>query len=119
MFRERPGYQIGGATPQLNPFASREETLEEAISRGEIFYNPITGMEINPLTGIDVPGGRVLQSILDSQQQFMQQSQQSQTPQIQSPQLSYNEIQKANYARRIGELENKFIILGEISLLEL
>ena len=27
MFRERPGYQMGGATPQLNPFASREETV--------------------------------------------------------------------------------------------
>ena len=115
MFRERPGYQMGGATPQLNPFASREETLEEAIARGEIFYNPITGIEINPLTGIDVPGGRVLQSILDSQQQFMQQPQQSQTPQIQSPQLSYNEIQKANYARRIGELENKFANQGASS----
>ena len=115
MFRERPGYQMGGITPQLNPFASREETLEEAIARGEIFYNPITGIEINPLTGVDVPGGRVLQSILDSQQQFMQQPQQSQTPQIQSPQLSYNEIQKANYARRMGELENKFANQGTSS----
>jgi hypothetical protein len=112
MFRERPGYQMGGVTPQLNPFASREETLEEAIARGEIFYNPITGIEVNPLTGMDVSGGRVLQSILDSQQQFMQQPQQSQIPQTQSPQLSYNEIQKANYARRIGELENKFANQG-------
>ena len=115
MFRERPGYQMGGVTPQLNPFASREETLEEAIARGEIFYNPITGIEVNPLTGMDVSGGRVLQSILDSQQQFMQQPQQSQTPQIQSPQLSYNEIQKANYARRMGELENKFANQGTSS----
>ena len=115
MFRERPGYQMGGITPQLNPFASREETLEEAIARGEIFYNPITGIEINPLTGVDVPGGRVLQSILDSQQQFMQQPQQSQIPQTQSPQLSYNEIQKANYARRIGELEDKFARQGTSS----
>ena len=111
MFRERPGYQMGGVTPQLNPFASREETLEEAIARGEIFYNPITGIEINPLTGMDVPGGRILQSILDSQQQYMQQPQ-VQTPLTQSPQLSYNEIQKANYARRIGELEDKFARQG-------
>jgi hypothetical protein len=114
MFRERPGYQMGGVTPQLNPFASREETLEEAIARGEIFYNPITGIEINPLTGMDVPGGRILQSIINSQQQYMQQPQ-VQIPLTQSPQLSYNEMQKANYARRIGELEDKFARQGTSS----
>jgi hypothetical protein len=64
----RIGYQIGGT---INPFAltqrpddlglpgfdddnlskDRELTLEEAMARGVIFYDPIAGFQVNPLTG--------------------------------------------------------------------
>ena len=45
------------------------------------------------------------------QQQYVQQPVQQQVV-TQQPQMSYNEMQKANYARRIGELENKFANQG-------
>jgi hypothetical protein len=34
-----------------NPLQNREPTLEEAIARGVIFYDPIAGFQVNPLTG--------------------------------------------------------------------
>ena len=45
------------------------------------------------------------------QQQYVQQPVQQQLV-TQQPQMSYNEIQKANYARRMGELEDKFARQG-------
>ena len=59
MFRERPGYQIGGTINPFDPMQRpddlglpgeenlTEETLEQAMARGVIFYDPITGRQIN------------------------------------------------------------------------
>ena len=51
------------------------------------------------------------QPVQQSNQQFFQQPVQQQVV-TQQPQMSYNEMQKANYARRIGELEDKFAKQG-------
>ena len=65
----RIGYQMGGLGMESfaltqrpddlglpgfdddNPLQNREPTLEEAIARGVIFYDPIAGFQVNPLTG--------------------------------------------------------------------
>ena len=64
----RIGYQVGGNIDSYaltqrpddlglpgfdddNPLQNREPTLEEAMARGVIFYDPIAGFQVNPLTG--------------------------------------------------------------------
>jgi hypothetical protein len=59
MFRERPRYQVGGTVNSFNLIQRpddlglpgeenlTEETLEQAMARGVIFYDPITGRQIN------------------------------------------------------------------------
>jgi hypothetical protein len=64
----RVGYQVGGSIDSYaltqrpddlglpgfdddNLSQNREPTLEEAMARGVIFYDPIAGFQVNPLTG--------------------------------------------------------------------
>ena len=64
----RVGYQVGGSIDSYaliqrpddlglpgfdddNLLQNREPTLEEAMARGVIFYDPIAGFQVNPLTG--------------------------------------------------------------------
>jgi hypothetical protein len=42
------GAPVGIPTPVIQ---NREETLEEAMTRGENFFDPIGGFQVNPLTG--------------------------------------------------------------------
>jgi hypothetical protein len=173
MFRERPGYQVGGT---IDPFALQRSPIDQygysdpviSALTGNIFtsgqrfrdvFSPQAGLmmqqaqaagysepemeelrqqqdlfpsfqrslneayfgptfQANPQTSTVDLATAVRNLFLNpqpAQQQFMQQPQTPQTPQTQSPQLSYNEIQKADYARRMGELENKFAKQGTSS----
>ena len=78
-----------GPTFQANP---EKTALDLANSLRQMYMNPTP-------------------SVQQSNQQFFQQPVQQQVV-TQQPQMSYNEIQKANYARRMGELEDKFARQG-------
>ena len=81
-----------GSTFQTNP---EKTALDLATSLRQMYMNPTPPVQ-------------------QSNQQFFQQPIQQQVV-TQQPQMSYNEIQKANYARRIGELEDKFARQGTSS----
>ena len=171
MFRERPGYQVGGT---IDPFALQRSPIDQygysdpviSALTGNIFtsgqrfrdvFSPQAGlmMQQAQAAGYSEPEMEELRyqqdffpsfkrsldeayfgptfqadpqkSAIDlatsiynqrfqappSIQQPNQQTVQQQIlQQAQQPQMSYNEMQKADYARRMGELENKFAKQG-------
>jgi hypothetical protein len=171
MFRERPGYQVGGT---IDPLALQRSPIDQygysdpviSALTGNIFtsgqrfrdvFNPQAGlmMQQAQAAGYSEPEMEELRQQQDffpsfqrslneayfgptfqadpqksaidlatsiynqrfqappSIQQPNQQTVQQQIlQQVQQPQMSYNEMQKANYARRMGELENKFANQG-------